>query len=104
MEKIVIVGRVGNDAVERKHNGKTVLSFSVATDSKDKNGNQFTNWFDCAFWSSKPTKLKDYLTKGKLVYVEGYPKAKSYTDKNGETHGQISIKVNKVELLANPSK
>lgn len=43
-----VVGRLGKDAVEREHEGKTFLSFSVATDVYNKDTkSEETVWLDC---------------------------------------------------------
>ena len=70
VNKVILIGRIGQD-VEVKEIGERIVSnFSLATTEnwKDKQGEwkEATEWHNCAAWRD----LK-WLNKGDQVYVEG---------------------------------
>ena len=80
MIKLQVIGNLGKDCVVNTVNGKNVINFTVAHTEKykDSQGNQQekTTWVDCAYWTDR-TAIAQYLTKGKQVFVEGQPEARS---------------------------
>ena len=75
-QKLIIIGRLGRDPEMRyTQDGTPVTSFSVATDRRltDPSGQQQqkTTWFRVSAWRKQAEVCNQYLTKGKLVMVEG---------------------------------
>jgi len=68
--KITLVGRLGKD-VELRYSpeGKAVASFSVAV--SDGFDNKKTLWFRVTVWDKQAETCNNYLSKGKMVLVEG---------------------------------
>lgn len=68
---IVIGGHLGKDAEQfSTNNGQIVTRFSVGVNvgfGERRN----TNWFECAIWGDRGSKLLPYLKKGKAVIVSG---------------------------------
>ena len=84
MQKLMIAGTVGKDAVLRNtQGGDDVLSFSVAVDNgKDKNGERrASTWFDCSLWGVRASKLERYVTKGSKLTLIGRPTAREHEGK-----------------------
>lgn len=84
----VVTGNLGRDA-ELKDAGSTrLLSFSVASTSREK-GEKITTWVRCTLWGVRAEKLAQYLTKGTKVAVSGEYSLREY---NGKTylHGRAS--------------
>ena len=102
MIKMQIIGNLGKDCVVNTVNGKNVINFTVAHTEKykDSQGNQQekTTWVDCAYWSDK-TAIAQYLTKGKQVYAEGQPEARSFQRNDGTPGSSLSMRVREVQLL-----
>lgn len=102
MIKLQIIGNLGKDCTVKDVNGKNVINFNVAhTESyKDKDGNKMnkTTWVECAYWTDK-TAIAPYLTKGKMVYVEGAPEARGWKDKQGDAQGSLNVRVFGLQLL-----
>ena len=73
--KIILVGRLGADAAKhqsRSKGGDGFLTFSMAVDNMTKKNGEtvkLTDWFKCMIWGRE--RLKPYLTKGRMVLVEG---------------------------------
>src|SRR5690349_13145261 len=102
MIKMQIIGNLGKDCVVNTVNGKNVINFTVAHTEKykDSQGNQQekTTWVDCAYWTDR-TAVAQYLTKGKQVYVEGQPEARSFQRNDGTPGSSLSLRVREIQLL-----
>lgn len=102
MLKMQIIGNLGNDCRVNNVNGKNVINFSVAHTEKytDAQGQvqQKTTWVDCAYWTDKTT-VSQYLTKGKQVWVEGQPEAKTFQKVDQTTGVSLSCRVFQIQLL-----
>ncbi len=102
MIKMQVIGNLGKDCVVNTVNGKNVINFTVAHTEKykDSQGNlqEKTTWVDCAYWTDR-TAIAQYLMKGKQVYVEGQPEARSFQRNDGTPGSSLSLRVREVQLL-----
>ena len=102
MIKLQVIGNLGKDCVVNTVNGKNVINFTVAHTERyrDSQGNQQekTTWVDCAYWTDR-TGISQYLVKGKQVYVEGQPEARSFQRNDGTPGASLSLRVRDVQLL-----
>jgi primosomal replication protein N len=76
VNKVILVGNLGRDAELRyTPGGAAIAKFSLATTEKwnDKSGSpqERTEWHNIDLWGKQAETLKEYLTKGKQVFVEG---------------------------------
>ena len=104
MIRISVIGRLGQDAIVNNVNGKTVINFSMAYSEKFKkqDGQEVdkTTWVSCAYWTEK-INLASYLKKGTLIYMEGKPEAKNYSNSTtNEVVAQLHARVSSVQLLS----
>lgn len=86
LNKVMLIGRLGADPELRTTpSGSSVVNFNLATDEsyKDKNGQKVekTEWHRIVVWDKLAEICKQYLTKGKLVYIEGKLTTRSWEDK-----------------------
>src|SRR5439155_4608935 len=106
MIKMQVIGNLGKDCVVNTVNGKNVINFTVAHTEKykDSQGNlqEKTTWADCAYWTDR-TAVAQYLTKGKQVFVEGQPEARSFQRNDGTPGASLSLRVREVQLLGGRS-
>ncbi|MBS1919516.1 MAG: single-stranded DNA-binding protein [Bacteroidetes bacterium] len=106
MIKMQIIGNLGKDCVVNTVNGKNVINFTVAHTEKYKdsqgNNQEKTTWVDCAWWTDR-TAIAQYLLKGKQVYVEGQPEARSFQRNDGTPGASLSLRVREVQLLGGRS-
>jgi single-strand DNA-binding protein len=102
MIKMQVIGNLGKDCTVNTVNGKNVINFTVAHTEKykDSQGTQQekTTWVDCAYWTDR-TAVAQYLTKGKQVFVEGQPEARSFQRNDGTAGASLSLRVREVQLL-----
>ncbi len=98
----VIVGRLTRDAeLKYTNSGQAVCHFSVATSSRHKKGDQWvdeSSFWDVDLWGKQGESINQYLTKGKLVAVEGAMRQDRW-EQDGQTRSKVLISANSVQLL-----
>ena len=86
INKVILIGRLGEDPVSREVNGKVLANFSLATSEAwhDKTGKkqEKTEWHKIAIWGRQAEIAGQYLTKGSQVYLEGKIQTEKFQDKN----------------------
>jgi single-strand DNA-binding protein len=104
VNKVILVGRLGKDP-ELKYtpSGVPVATFSLATDEsfKDKTGEKQnrTEWHRIKAWNKLAEICGEYLTKGKLVYIEGSIRSHEYQDQSGNKRTAYEIIANQMQML-----
>ena len=98
----IFIGRVGQDA-ELKYTtaGKPVCSFSMAIDNgKDKEGEKRSpTWIKATLWEKRAEALQPYITKGKLVMVQGPVSTEAWVGKeDGEAKSKITVTCREFEF------
>lgn len=87
VNKVTLIGNVGQDPEERDVNNAKVVNFSLATSEKykDRSGESVveTQWHTIVCWRKTAENAALYIRKGQRVYVEGKITYRKYTDKNG---------------------
>ncbi len=87
LNKIIVMGRLGRDPeLRRTQAGTAVASFSLAVDRdfKDKTtGERACDWIDVVAWRQTGEFAARYLTKGRMVVVEGRLQMRDYTARDG---------------------
>lgn len=87
VNKVILVGHLGKDPEIRYLEGNvSVASFPLATSetyNKDGKRVEQTEWHNIVMWRGLADVAVKYLTKGKLVYIEGRLRTRTYEDKEG---------------------
>lgn len=104
VNKIILVGRLGQDPELRQTNGgQPVCNFSIATDSvwKDKSGERQkrTEWHRVQVWGPQAEACEKYLAKGREVYIEGEIRSRKYDDKQGVEKTVVEVVARDVRFL-----
>ncbi len=104
-QRIVIVGRLGSDPEMRfTPAGVPVTSFSVAVNRRwtDSNGEQRekTTWFRVTAWRKLAEQCNQYLSKGRLVLVEGEIEARAWMDNEGNPRASLELTAYRVRFLS----
>ena len=105
MIKLIVSGRVGNDAEVKNVGDNTVCSFSVAHTEKvyGSNPTEKVVWVSCNIWGERAPKLAPYILKGTFVVVEGSGGVNAYTQKSGELAAVINCRVTSLEFGGKPT-
>src|ERR1700760_1484480 len=87
IDKVILVGHLGKDPeVRYLDGGVSVASFPLATTetfNKDGRKVEQTEWHNIVLWRSLADVAAKFLQKGKLVYIEGKLRTRSFEDKEG---------------------
>jgi single-strand DNA-binding protein len=106
INRVVLVGRLTRDPELRTTpNGRNVVSFSIAVDKRfkpqDANA-QTADFFRVTAWGNTADFVANYLSKGRLVAVDGRLEQRSYTDKDGNKREAIDVVAENVQGLDRP--
>lgn len=104
LNKVQLIGRLGKDPDYRAtKQGTSVATFTLATweKRKDKDGEivEKTEWHNVVTWRTLADTCHNYLTKGKLVFVEGKIQTRKYQDKDGNDRYITEIVADQVKFL-----
>lgn len=102
--KIMVIGNVGMDPeMQYLPNGDAVTRFSVAANhryrTRDGEQRDETEWFRISVFGRLAEVCNQYVTKGRLVYVEGRLKSDTWIDQQGQSRFSNSINAREVKFL-----
>jgi single-strand DNA-binding protein len=109
INKVIIVGNLGNDPeVRYSQGGSAIATVSVATTEswKDKTSGEAqerTEWHRVKFFGRLAEIAGEYLKKGSQVYIEGSLRTDKYTDKAGVERYTTDIIAAEMQMLGGRS-
>jgi len=97
LNKVILIGNLGRDPeVRYTQNGTAVANFTLATNDvwTDKGGErqERTEWHRIVVWGKQAEIVREHLTKGKQVYVEGSIQTRQWDDREGNKRQTTEIK------------
>jgi len=104
VNKVILVGNLGADP-ELKYtpSNRAVCNLSVATNEvwKDKNGQkqERTEWHRVNVWGEQAENCAKFLSKGRMIYVEGRLQTRSWDDKDGKKRYSTEVVADRVVFL-----
>jgi len=108
VNKVILIGNLGKDPeIRYTQGGEPIANFSLATNEvwTDKSGQKQERvaWHRVEVFGKAAQVVRDYLTKGRPVYLEGSIRYDEWTDKDGNKRNTTKIHVggpnSKVVLL-----
>jgi len=103
LNKVVLVGRLGQDVELRYTQGQTaVATLNVATKEREKVGDTWqeaTEWHRVVVWGKSAENASKYLAKGREVSIMGRLKTRNWEDKNGVKKYTTEIIAQEVEYI-----
>ena len=106
VNKVILLGNVGKDPeIKSTAGGTLVANLSLATSDryKDKAGEwqDRTEWHNLVAYARGAEIMRDYVTKGSKLYVEGRITTRSWDDKeSGKKIHRTEIVVGDISLLS----
>jgi len=102
--KVILIGRLGRDPELRyTQSGTPVVNFPLATSEiytdKDGNRQEKTEWHRIVVWAKQAESVANYLSKGRLVLVEGSLQTRKWTDNQGQDRYTTEIRAQRVVFL-----
>jgi single-strand DNA-binding protein len=104
VNKAILIGRLGADPeIRYTPDGAMVTNFRIATDEqwKDKNGEKVvkTEWHRIVTFRKLAEICGNYLSKGKLVFIEGRIQTRTWEDKEGVKRSTTEIIASNMQML-----
>ncbi len=104
INKVILIGNLGADPdVRVTTSGQTVANMRLATTEryKDRDGNwqDKTEWHSIVAWGRQAELARDYLRRGRQIYVEGSLQTREYTDKDGVKRWKTEVRANQIVFL-----
>jgi single-strand DNA-binding protein len=103
LNRVQLIGHLGKDPETRfTTTGKKVCSFSMAVThrwrSAEGEAKEATEWFNIEAWGRLGEFAQSYLSKGRLVFVEGRLQTDRY-EHEGETRTWTKVVASQVQAL-----
>jgi single-strand DNA-binding protein len=104
VNRITIIGNLGNEPEMRfTPSGRPVTSFRVATNwrytTPEGERKEETEWFSVVAWGRLAEQCNQFLTKGRLVYVEGRLRLRTWDGQDGQRRSRNEIVADRVKFL-----
>ncbi len=105
INKVILIGNLGRDPeIRYMQSGSPVASLNIATTRRwrNKQTNEMveeTEWHRVVVFGQQAEHCGNYLSKGRMVYVEGRLKTRSYDDKDGVKRYATDIIAETVQFL-----
>lgn len=109
LNKVMLIGNLGQDPEVRfTPGGQAVATFNIATSEQwtDKAGQkqEKTEWHRIVVWGKQAENCKEYLSKGRSVFVEGRLQTREWTDKEGKKRWTTEVNAQSVKFLGSPGE
>ena len=102
MNKLILTGRLTKDPeVKAIGDNNMVAKFTIAVNRnyKDKDGNRPADFIPCEAFGKTAEFISNYVTKGRLVEVDGEMRVDQYQNEEGENRTFTKCHVNSLNVL-----
>ena len=105
INKVILIGNLGRDPeIRYTASGQAVANFTRATTesstSKDGEKQDFTEWHRIVAWGRLAEICGEYLSKGRMVYIESSIRTRSWEDKEGRKRWTTEILARNMQMLS----
>ena len=102
MNKVFLIGRLTRDP-ELRYTGSNipVATFSLAVNRNftNQSGEREADFINIVVWRKQAENVKNYLTQGSQVAIDGRIQTRSYDDQNGQRRYVTEVVADNVEFL-----
>ena len=102
LNRVVLIGRLTRDPeVRYTSNSIAVASMRIAVDRNFKNaqGERETDFIDVVAWRKLAELAKQYLSKGRLIAIDGSLQMRTWQTKEGENRTSYEVVVDNLQFL-----
>lgn len=92
------IGRIGKDCRVITGTHGSFMAMDIAVDDYSK-GQNVTTWVRVKSNRENHIRLAEYLTKGRLVLVDGTLSASLWEDRNGNSQAQLTITADSIAFI-----
>lgn len=105
INKVILIGNITKDPfIKTTTTTKKIATFTVATNRyyKGPNGESLSDaeYTNCVAWGPLAERSEQFLTKGKLVYVEGHLKTRIIDREDGSKLYKTEVVVDQLIFLS----
>lgn len=105
LNRVMLIGRLGKDPdAHHFDSGRTKVSFPLATSEVYINREgvkvEETEWHNVVMWGKQAEIGEKYLKKGKLVFIEGRIKTRTWDDKDGNKRYTTEVEATTFTMLS----
>jgi single-strand DNA-binding protein len=103
VNRVILMGHLGQDPEARQlPSGKLVVNFSLATNRRIKEGDGLrseTDWHRIVAFDKVAELSRDYLKKGRPVYIEGRLCHREWEDREGKKRRTTEVIAENLQFL-----
>lgn len=100
LNRIILIGRLVRDPEKKTTgSGKVFTRFTIAVDRRSKNYEQTADFIPITTWEKTAEICADYLSKGRLVAVEGRLQTSTQTQPDGTKRTYYDVVADNVQML-----
>lgn len=105
INRVVLVGRLVRDPeIKYTPSNIAVTRFTLAVGGKPRtDGEDSVSFIPIIVWGKMAETCKQYLTKGKMVAVDGRLDQRSWKAQDGSSRSTIEVVAERVEFLGSPT-
>lgn len=108
LNKVILIGRLGTDPEMRfTAAGRSMTTFRLAVTVQEQGPDgelrDHTEWFTVLTWGKTADSCNLWLQKGRLVYVEGRLRSRSFQGQDGMTRHVNEVLASRVVFLSRPA-
>jgi len=105
VNKVILIGNLGQDPeVRYLPSGSAVANLRIATtetwNDRDKGKQEHTEWHTVVAFDKLAELCKEYLSKGRQIYVEGSLRTRSWEGKDGQKRYSTEVKAQQILFLS----
>ncbi len=104
LNKVMLIGNLGADPeIRTTGSGQSVCNFNIATTrrwNRDGQTQEETEWHRIVVWGRQAENCKEYLSKGRQIFVEGRLQTRQWDDKEGNKRYTTEVVAQSVQFLS----
>jgi single-strand DNA-binding protein len=102
LNRVILIGRVvAQPDLRYTQNGKAVANFRLAVDRRGRgDGENNADFIPVVAWERTAEICGEFLTKGKLVAIEGRLQTRTYETKDGQKRSAFDVVADDMRMLS----
>ncbi len=109
VNKVILIGNLTRDPeLKQTSSGQPIVTFGIATNrewvTRDGQKHSSTEFHELVAWGKLAEICQQYLKKGKLIYVEGYLKTRSWDTQEGVKKFRTEVVIDDMIMLEKKQK
>lgn len=103
INKVILIGFVGQSPTVKKTDKTTIANLSLATTEK-VSGDKVTEWHRIVFFGKLAEIVDSFVQKGNRIFVEGRQQTRKWKDKSGNEKYTTEVIAHEMQILSSKDK